>query len=207
MEKLKIEYIPINELNPAEYNPRKLSQREAREIQDSLDEFGMVEPIVVNSADNRKNIIIGGHQRYNLCKARGMGEMPVVYVNIPDIKKEQELNLRLNKSGGSWDWDKIFDIDEEVLMTAGFTHKELESHYRFTKDKPEVEFTEELYEQHNYVVLYFDNEVDWLQLKTLYPLDSVKALDSREGYEKKGVGRVVKGSDFLDKVLGNRNED
>lgn len=203
-KQIKIVYVPIEELNPAEYNPRKLSQREAREIQDSIDEFGMVEPIVVNSAESRKNIIIGGHQRYHLCKARGWKEMPVVYVDIPDIKKEQELNLRLNKAGGSWDWDKIFNIDEDILMTAGFTHKELETHYRFEKDKPEIEFTEELYEKHNYVVLYFDNEVDWLQLQTLYPLPSVKALDSREGYEKKGVGRVVKGSDFLDTILGRK---
>lgn len=203
-DKLKIVYVKIDELNPAEYNPRKLTQHEARSIQDSIDEFGMVEPIVVNGNKDRFNIIIGGHQRYNLCKARGMTEMPVVYVDIADVKKEQELNLRLNKSAGSWDWDKIFNIDEEILLTSGFTHKELESHYRFSKERPEIEFTEELYEAHNYVVLYFDNEVDWLQLQTLYPLNSVKALDSKEKYEKKGIGRVVKGSDFLDKVLGKK---
>jgi len=203
-EKLKIVYVPVEQLNPAEYNPRKLTQHEARQIQESIDEFGMVEPIVVNGNEARKNIIIGGHQRYNLCKARGMTEIPVVYVDIVDIKKEQELNLRLNKAGGSWDWDKIFNIDEEILMTSGFTHRELESHYRFEREKPDVEFTEELYEAHNYVVLYFDNEVDWLQLQTLYPLQSVKALDSKDKYEKKGIGRVVKGSDFLDHVLGRK---
>ena len=112
MEKLKIVYVKIEDLNPAEYNTRKITQREAREIQESIDEFGMVEPIVVNDAEGRKNVIIGGHQRYNLCKARGMKEMPVVYVNIPELKKEQELNLRVFLQ----QFAKLIGIEENQLL-------------------------------------------------------------------------------------------
>lgn len=69
-------------------------------------------------------------------------------------------------------------------------------------EKPEVEFTEELLESHNYVVLYFDNDVDWLQAKTLFDLKTVKALDSKKGYEKQGVGRVLNGADAIKRLTG-----
>ena len=67
-------------------------------------------------------------------------------------------------------------------------------------EEPDIEFTEELNETHNYMVLYFDNEIDWLNITSLFGLKTVKALDSKKGFEKKGVGRVIKGSDFLSKL-------
>lgn len=33
---------------------------------------------------------------------------------------------------------------------------------------------EELLEKHNYVVLYFDNDVDWLQALTLFDIHTVR---------------------------------
>jgi len=66
-----------------------------------------------------------------------------------------------------------------------------------------IEFAQELLEEHNYVVLYFENSVDWLQLLTIYPLKNVKELDDRKGYERRGIGRVVSGVDFLKKIRGS----
>ena len=63
-----------------------------------------------------------------------------------------------------------------------------------------LQFTEELLEEHNYIVLYFDNEVDWLQAKTLFGVKKVKALDSKKGFEKAGVGRVVNGAQALENL-------
>jgi hypothetical protein len=68
-------------------------------------------------------------------------------------------------------------------------------------DKPKIEFTEELHEASNYIVLYFNNDIDWLQALTLFELKTVKALDSREGFEKKGIGRVVSGPEALNKLM------
>ena len=70
------------------------------------------------------------------------------------------------------------------------------------EEEPEIEFTEELGEENNYVVLFFDNSVDWLQAQSLLGLKTVKALDSKPGYSKQGVGRVMNGTDFLNLMLG-----
>ena len=70
----------------------------------------------------------------------------------------------------------------------------------------EVPFTEVLREEHNYIVLYFDNEVDWLQAESLFVLETVKALATRtdgkltESQVRKGVGRVIRGADALEAI-------
>ena len=70
----------------------------------------------------------------------------------------------------------------------------------------EVPFTEVLNEEHNYIVLYFDNNVDWLQAQSLFEINAVKALPTKkEGNsdsfgEKYGVGRVINGAIALEKI-------
>lgn len=116
----------IDELKPASYNPREMSVEEANDLEQSLREFGAVDPAIVNIHPKRKNIIVGGHQRIRIAKERlGWETYPCVEVKLTK-KKERELNIRLNKNQGHWDWDKLaneFDIPE--LTDWGFTEKEL----------------------------------------------------------------------------------
>jgi len=137
---MEIINVPIDQLKFAEYNPRQASEKEVKDLKNSLEEFGFAEPIVVNSAPERKNVIIGGHFRTKVAKELGWKEIPVVYINIPDIKKEQELNLRLNKNLGSWDLDMLTNIDEELLNKVGFTSEELDKIFNLDigKDIDEV---------------------------------------------------------------------
>lgn len=122
---LKIIEVNVSDLKPAEYNPRALTKKEAQDLQNSLDIFGMVEPLVVNGATNRYNVVIGGHQRLNIWRLKH-STIPVVYLDIPDIKKEQELNIRLNKNTGHWDLDMLANFEEELLKMSGFDNKELD---------------------------------------------------------------------------------
>ena len=94
----------------------------------------------------------------------------------------------------------LFEYDD--LIEYGFEKDELtgKEDGDFSTERGEVEFTEELLEEHNYIVLYFDNEIDWLQLETIFPLKRAKALDSKDNYEKIGVGRVVNGAEFINKI-------
>ena len=72
--------------------------------------------------------------------------------------------------------------------------------------EPEVPFSEVLREEHNYIVLYFDNEVDWLQAESLFSLQTVQSLSTRTdgkmtpGQERKGVGRVLRGAEALEAI-------
>jgi len=87
--KLKIEYISISELKASEYNPRKHSKEAREHLKDSVRRFGLVDPLVVNDAPKRKNVIIGGHFRLEVAKDLKYEVVPVVYVNIPDLEKEK----------------------------------------------------------------------------------------------------------------------
>ena len=125
--KMSVVSVDIGCLNDSEYNPRKLTKKQFQDIKNSLTKYGFVENIVVNENKDRKNIIIGGHQRVRVAKAMGMKNIPVHYVDIGDIKQEKELNIRLNKNSGEWDWDLLANIfDETDLMDWGFDDDELQ---------------------------------------------------------------------------------
>lgn len=135
---LKILNVKIDELIASEYNPRKWSPEAIEQLKESIQRFGLIDPLLVNGADNRKNIVIGGHFRLRVAKDLGFKEIPVVYVNIPKIEKEKELNLRLNKNLGEWDFDLLKGFDASILTDIGFTSEDLDK--VFIADEPNNTF-------------------------------------------------------------------
>jgi ParB-like chromosome segregation protein Spo0J len=132
---MEIKEIKISELKPAEYNPRKWTEEEINNLKESIKRFGIVDPIIVNSAENRKNVVIGGHFRLKVAKDLGMDTVPVVYVNISDEQKEKELNLRLNKNLGEWDLKLLAEFDETLLKDVGFDGSELDNIFGMELDE------------------------------------------------------------------------
>jgi len=68
---LKIEEVKIETLNPNEYNPRQATEKQIRDLTESIKEFGLSEPLIVNRNPGRLNVLIGGHLRLQICKALG----------------------------------------------------------------------------------------------------------------------------------------
>lgn len=117
---LNITYVDIDDLKFSEYNPRKASKEQFEQLKKSIQKFGLVDPVLVNCNEKRKNIIIGGHFRVKVAKDLGIKQVPVVYIDIADIEKEKELNLRLNKNIGDWDWDLLANFSGDLLKDVGF---------------------------------------------------------------------------------------
>ena len=63
----------------------------------------------------------------------------------------------------------------------------------------EIEFSKELLLEHNYVVLYFDNPMDWKVAQEKFGLTKVKDLIPRK-CQPIGVGRVLEGKKWLDRI-------
>lgn len=123
---MEVKEIKINELTFADYNPRKLTEDEYNDLKASLENFGIVDPIVVNENPERQNIIIGGHQRVRVWKDMGNATIPVVFVNLA-LEKERELNIRLNKNHGEWDWEVLLEeFEKDDLLEWGFQEVEFE---------------------------------------------------------------------------------
>ena len=120
----------MDELNPAEYNPRKRLQpgdREYEKLKHSIETFGYVDPIIVNA----DGTVIGGHQRLNVLIDLGYTEADVAVVDL-EKSEEKALNIALNKINGEWDEEKLADLFQELrledidLSLTGFDEDELD---------------------------------------------------------------------------------
>lgn len=69
---LQIQTVRASELDPAPYNPRKWSTEAVEQLTESIKRFGMVDPLLVNGAEQRRNIVIGGHFRLKIAKDLGI---------------------------------------------------------------------------------------------------------------------------------------
>tara|TARA_B100001105_G_C22385570_1_gene441758 strand:+ start:834 stop:2171 length:1338 start_codon:yes stop_codon:yes gene_type:complete len=122
----KIVMVKVGDLKPSTYNPRTWSDETTKQLTQSIQRFGLVDPLLVNGSTERRNIVIGGHFRLKVAKELGYKEVPVVYLDIPDEAKEKELNLRLNKALGDWDWELLSEFDETLLSDVGFSSEEMD---------------------------------------------------------------------------------
>lgn len=144
MDNLKIVYVPIGSLKPSTYNPRTWSESQIAALRESITRFGLVDPVIANSAPERVNIVIGGHFRLKVAIDLGYKEMPVVYISIPDLEKEKELNIRLNKNLGEFDLTLLKDFGEEFLMDVGFSTEDLDSIFEIDPTPEQFDMKREL---------------------------------------------------------------
>ena len=122
---MKIIEKKIAELIPADYNPRVLHDKQHSDLKESLTKFGLVDPVLININPDRKNIIIGGHQRLKIWEELGNKTVSCVELDLT-IAQEKELNVRLNKNTGDFDYEllnNLFSTDE--LLEIGFEEFEL----------------------------------------------------------------------------------
>ena len=127
-----IKQLPISELKPADYNPRKdLKPGDAdyEKLKRSLTEFGYVEPGIYNHTTGH---VVGGHQRLKVLADLGHTDVDCVVVEL-DETREKALNVALNKISGDWDEAKLAlliadldaaDFDAEL---TGFDDDEIQA--------------------------------------------------------------------------------
>lgn len=118
-----IEKRKISDLKDYHKNARVLSKDQAAQLKASLERFGLIDKPIINT----DNTIIGGHQRKNVLKSLKIKE---IECNVPDrtLTEEEieELNIRLNKNVGDWDFDILANQwDAEALVSWGFSTEEL----------------------------------------------------------------------------------
>jgi len=140
----------ISNLNPAPYNPRKITDKKLAMLQKSMAEFGDLSGIVVNV---RTGNLVGGHQRakafdpsWPISKephADVQGTVALGFVETPwgrwvyrevdwDETKEKAANIAANKHGGDWDFHLLSELIVELdtgdldMGLTGFDNVELE---------------------------------------------------------------------------------
>jgi ParB-like chromosome segregation protein Spo0J len=109
-----IEKKKIADLIPAPYNPRQSTAKQEKHLKESLEKFGLVEPIIFNK---QTGWIVGGHFRVRELIKLGVKEVECVIVDLNE-DDEMELNIRLNANTGSWDWDTLANDWDVVDLEA-----------------------------------------------------------------------------------------
>jgi ParB-like chromosome segregation protein Spo0J len=144
----EVRVLPIGQLIPAPYNPRKVLQptdKAYRKLERSLRQFGLVEPLVWNE---RTGHVVGGHARLTILKAMGVTEVPVSAVSLSDAQ-EKALNVVLNnlEAQSRYDPSRLAELLDELggrpeLELTGFEQETLQS--LRLEPRPEVPPMEEV---------------------------------------------------------------
>src|SRR5712692_10107173 len=127
---LKIQYIAVEELKPAAYHPRRITEDELAALERSIREFGFADPVIVRRVGLE---VIGGHQRVVAAKRIGLATVPVVFLDVTP-KRAKLLSLALNKISGTWDDRRLAELLSELnamsdvdLALTGFAEDEIKA--------------------------------------------------------------------------------
>ena len=200
---MKPNKIKISKIQSNPNNPRLIKDYKFRKLVKSIKEFPemlKLRPIVVDE----KNIILGGNMRYKACIEAGLKEIYVIQADDLTENQKKEFIIKDNSSFGDWDWDVIaneWDIKDlnDWGVDMPILNEKLEV---IGNESPEIEVTEEILEEHNYIVFTFDNKLDWQVAKEILDIKTVAKDGYTDTYMQKGVGRVKKGKDLLKLING-----
>jgi hypothetical protein len=192
-------------------NPRKITKEKFDDLCESIrksPEMKLLDEIRVYPFNGRY-VVISGNHRYKAYKKLGWEN--VLCKILPEDTPKEKLREYVMK-------ENMHYAENDDKLLNNWSLKELADWRVPVKIKaakysqvPDVEFTQVLDEEHNYVVLYFDNKVDWLQAQTILGLKPVRLLPTVEGRNningnKVGIGRVLRGVDVLNKLMKEKIE-
>lgn len=107
---LKIEYLNINDLKPYEKNAKIHTEEQIKQIEKSIKDFGMVDPLGLWGSDN---VVMIGNGRLFACKNLGITEIPCIRLDHLSDKERKAYALAHNKLTMNTDFD--FDLLQEEL--------------------------------------------------------------------------------------------
>ena len=204
---MKVANKNLAELMPYAGNAKKHDSTQIANVAESIKQFGFVQPIVID----QNGVIVIGHCRALAAKKLGMKEVPCVCVD--DLTPEQVNALRIvdNKSNESpWDFDILPDELADIDLSGFDFDFGLDKKKNKEEIDGEVEFSEILGEENNYLVLQFKTDIDWLNAQSIFGLETVKSYSTRKdgkvakNMERKGVARVLDGAKVLNELLGDK---
>ena len=107
----RYENVPIEQLKPYENNARTHSDKQVEKIARSIEEFGFINPVLIDSNYG----IIAGHGRVEGAKALGMEEVPCLFIEDLTDEQKRAYIIADNKLALDAGWDKellLFELEE-----------------------------------------------------------------------------------------------
>jgi len=216
---VELKTLPIEALIPFEKNPRGIKKKDFDRIKEQIKELGFYKPLLVcrHPTEKGKYTVLGGNKRVPALTQLGFKNVEVTIVKAETDEDKMKYVLSDNDNAGYWEDQELAEVLtamkgrirlEMFKVHLGEGTKLKTVLEAFGPDEQgdlgeaEVDFTHELKEEHNYVVLFFDNQIDWLQCLTLLGLKKARALHSKKGFEAMGLGRVMLGKVAIERIKG-----
>ena len=187
-------------------NPRKITKEKFDDLCESIrnsPEMKVLDEIRVYPFNGRY-VVISGNHRYKAYKKLGWEN--VLCKILPEDTPKEKLREYVMKENmhyaenddkmlNQWNLKELVDWRVPIKIKA-----------KEKKEMPEVEFTQILSESHNFLELYFDDEVDWLQAQTLLDIKPVRLMNTVKGAtnvhgKETGIGRVLRGVDVFNRLM------
>lgn len=116
---LKIEYIPIEQLQTDAGNAKLHPAEQVEQIKKSITEFGMNDPIAVW----KDNVIIEGHGRLIACRELGLKKVPVIRLDLLTDEERKAYGLIHNKTTMNSGFD-IETLKQEIESISNYNMQE-----------------------------------------------------------------------------------
>ena len=185
-------------------NPRIIKNDKFKKLVKSIQDFPemlKLRPIVVDE----DMIVLGGNMRLKASKDAGLKEVWIEVAEGLTEEQKKEFIVKDNVGFGEWEWDMLAnEWDSSKLTEWGLDVwlneddiKELKNPDNKESENP---FATELDRESNYIVLKFETDIDWLQAKTLFGLQTETARRQNGKAWSSGIGRVLNGIEAINKI-------
>ena len=121
-EKLKIEFLSPSDLTPYEGNPRIHSEAQIEKLIASVNEYGVVLPILIDI----NNVIMAGHAVVAACMKLELSEIPCIRASHLSEAQVRGYILADNRLAEDSEWDKA-KLKTEMLKLRDDFGLELEN--------------------------------------------------------------------------------
>jgi len=195
---IKVSNIKNNPNNPRTINDDKLEKLK-RSIKSFPEMMEKRQMICVTDVDG-KIFPLGGNMRLRAIKDLGMKEIPKSWVLMADEWTEEqrrEFIIKDDASLGSWDLEDLQENWDLDLISEWGVDLDIKENKK--GEEGEIQFSEELDRDSNYIVLKFSSDIDFIWLQTILELESKYSKRANGKPWSKGLGRVVDGVDAIEK--------
>ena len=194
-------------LIPHPQNHNKHPEKQIALLAKIIRHSGWRSPIVVSK---RSGFIVSGHGRLDAAKLLNEEKVPI---DEQDFKNEADelahlvADNRIAELSGLSD-DKLTELlsglsetDLDMELT-GFDGDEIAKLLEMNREEVEgsEKFSEAIAESNNYVVLKFNNDIDWLAAQTHFDLETVTAKRQNGKPWSQGIGRVIDGASYINSL-------
>jgi len=117
---IDLELIECNEDQPRKY----FDEEKIKELADSINSHGLVQPIIVNKSQSGKYKIIAGERRFRACKIAGLRQVPVI---IKDLTEKEILEIAVIENIQRQELTAIEEAEgfQKLIKEYGYSQGEL----------------------------------------------------------------------------------